>query len=83
MQYALNGNTVALVVRDVYSTFGAVCPAPSKNMEETTMTLRSFVGDTMVKRFYSDNADERIGAARSLGAPLMKHHSKGCRNPMA
>ena len=29
MQYALSGNTVALVVRDVCSTFGAVYPAPS------------------------------------------------------
>ena len=42
-QYALNGNTVALVVRDVYSTFGSVYPASSKNMEETTMALRSFI----------------------------------------
>ena len=39
MQYALNGNTVALVVRDVYSTFGSVYLAPSKNMEETTLAL--------------------------------------------
>ena len=54
---------------DVYSTFGSVDPASAKNMEETTMALRSFIGDSRVKRFYSDNADEPIGAARTLGAP--------------
>ena len=48
MQYALSGNTVALVARDVYSTFGSVYPASSKNMEETTMALRSFIGDSRV-----------------------------------
>ena len=69
MQYALSGNTVALVVRGVYSTFGAVYPAPSKNMGEATMALRSFIGDSKVRRFYSDNADELIGAARNLGVP--------------
>ena len=69
MQYTLSGNTVALVVRDVCSTFGAVYPAPSKMVEETTMAWRSFVGDSKVKRFYSDNADELIGVARNLGAP--------------
>ena len=30
MQYTSSGNPVALVVRVVYSTFGAVYPAPSK-----------------------------------------------------
>ena len=33
------------------------------------MALRSFVGDSKMKRLYSDNADELIGAARNLGAP--------------
>jgi hypothetical protein len=32
------------------------------------MALRSYVGESKVKRFCSDNADELIGAARSLGA---------------
>ena len=27
------------------------------------------MGDSKVRRFYSDNADELIGAARNLGAP--------------
>jgi hypothetical protein len=69
VQYALNGNTVALVVRDVYSTFGAVYPARTKNMEEATMALKSSVGDATAKRFYSDNAGELIGVARNLGVP--------------
>ena len=56
-------------MRDVDSTFGAVYPAPSKSMDEATMALRSFIGDSKVRRFYSDNADEPIGAARNLGAP--------------
>ena len=33
------------------------------------MALRSFIGDSKVKRLYTDNADELIGVARSLGAP--------------
>ena len=82
MQYALNGNTVALVVRDVHMTFGAVYPAPSKNMDETTMALRSFVGDSKVKRFCSDNADELIGTARNLGFP-MEPLSRECHKPTA
>ena len=28
------------------------------------MALKSFVGDSKIRRFYSDNADELIGAAR-------------------
>ena len=69
MQYSLNGNVVALVVRDVYPPFGAVYPASSKNTDGTTMALRSFVGDAKVERFYSGNPDELIGAARCLGVP--------------
>ena len=47
-QYALNGNVVALVVRDVHSTFGAVYPASFKNTDAATMALRSFAGDANV-----------------------------------
>ena len=69
VQYALSGNTAALVVRDVYSTFGAVYPTSARSMDEATMASRSLVGDSKVNRFYSDNADELIGVARNLGAP--------------
>ena len=48
MQRSLNGNVVALVVRDVYSTLGAVCPAPSTSIDESTMALKSFVGDSNI-----------------------------------
>ena len=63
------GDLVALVVRDAYSTLGAVYPAPSKSTDETTMALRAFVGDSKVKRVYSDNADELLSASRSRGVP--------------
>jgi len=69
MKYALNGSVVALVVRDVATTFGAVYPAPSKDTQETVSALQNFIGDDHVKRFYSDNADELISASRFLGVP--------------
>ena len=69
VQHVLSGNIVALVVRGVCSTFGAVYPAPSKNMGEATMALRSLIGDSKLRRFYSGSADELIGAARNLGVP--------------
>ena len=56
MQYALNGDTVALVVRDVYSTVGAVYTAPSKHMEETTEHLlrtQRWSGSTPITRMSS------------------------------
>ena len=46
------------------------------------MALHIFVGDATVKRLYSVNADELIGVAMNLGVPT-KHHSKGCRKPVA
>ena len=33
------------------------------------MALRSFVGASKGKRLYSDNADELLAAARSMGVP--------------
>ena len=68
-QRTLNGEAHALVVRDVYSTFGAVYPARAKNAEETTAALRVVVGDSKIKRFHSDRADELVIASRDLGAP--------------
>jgi transposase InsO family protein len=38
----------------------------SKNTESTVEALQSFVGDATIKRFYSDNADELVSAARFL-----------------
>ena len=69
MKYALNNNVIALVVRDVATTFGFVYPAPTKDNDETVSALQRFIGDAHVKRIYSDNADERINAARFLGIP--------------
>ena len=69
MKYALHSNVVALVVRDVATTFGFVYPAPSKDTEEKVHALQKFIGDDHVKRIYSDNADELMNAARFLGTP--------------
>ena len=66
MQYSLNGKVISLVARDIHTTFGSVYPADSKSTENTIEALQSFVGDSPVKRFYSDNADELISAARHL-----------------
>ena len=57
MQYSLIGNVVALVVRGVCSTFGAVYPAPSKSTDDAATALKSFVGDSKVTMFYLGNAD--------------------------
>jgi len=42
MMYALNGKVVALVVRDVATTFGSVYPSHSKDTEETVAALQHF-----------------------------------------
>jgi hypothetical protein len=66
MQYARNGKVISLVVRDIHTTVGSVYPADSKSTEHMVEALELFVGDAPVKRFYSDNADELVPAARYL-----------------
>ena len=39
MQYALNGNVISLVVRDVHTKFGAVYPANNKTSSSTAEAL--------------------------------------------
>ncbi len=53
MKYALNGNSVALVVRDVATTFDMVYPSSKKTAEETIVAMQMFVGDNLprAKRF--------------------------------
>ena len=69
MMYALNGKVVALVVRDVATTFGSVYPSHSAGTEEPVAALQHFVGYAHVKRSYSDSVDVLINAARRLHAP--------------
>ena len=69
MQYALNGNVISLVVRDVHTKYGAVYPAASKSTSSTVEALQRYIGDAKGKRFYSDNADELVAAARELSIP--------------
>jgi hypothetical protein len=69
MQYALNGNVISLVVRDVHTKYGAVYPATSTSTSSTVEALQRFIGGAKVKRFYSDNADALIAAARELTIP--------------
>ena len=66
MTYALNGNSIVLVVRDVATTFGMAYPAARKTADETVTAMQMFVGDDLprVKRFYSDNADALMAASR-------------------
>ena len=68
MQYALNGNLISLVVRDVHTKYGAAYPVNKKAASSTVQALQRFIGDSNVKRFYSDNADELVAAARQ-GVP--------------
>jgi hypothetical protein len=82
MLYALDGQAVALVVRDVATTFGSVFPSHSKDTEETVAALQHFIGDSHVKRFYSDNADELVNATSS-STFLMKRPSRECHRRMA
>ena len=50
-QYPVSGNVVALVVRDIYSTFGVVHPAASKSAGDTALAQTSYIGDAKVMRF--------------------------------
>ena len=68
-QYALNGNVIALVIRDVHAFLGAVYPASSKCTAITAETRQRVIGDSKIKRLYSDNADELIVASRDIGIP--------------
>ena len=43
MKYSLNGDTVALVVRDMATTFGCASPAQSKTTEVTVVALQMFI----------------------------------------
>ena len=58
-----------MVVRGVHTKYGAVYPATSKSTSSTVEALQRFIGDAKVKRFYSDNADELVVAARELAIP--------------
>ena len=63
MQYALSGNVIALVVRDVRTGYGAVYPSSSKATSSTVEALQRLIGDSKIERIYSDNADELVAAA--------------------
>ena len=69
MRCSRNGNVIALVVRGIYSAFGAVCPVASMSVEHATLALKSYIGDALVRRFYFGHADERVAAATTLGTP--------------
>ena len=58
VRYALNGSTVALVVRDAATLFVYVYPCQSKTTEDTVSSLHMFFGDAVVARFYAEGADE-------------------------
>ena len=66
---ALSGSAVALVVRDVATTFECVYPAHPKPSEDTVSSLQMFIGNAAVHIFYSDDVDELISAPRFLNIP--------------
>ena len=70
VNYALNGNTVSLVVRDIATAFLGMCThCQSKTIADTVSSLQRFSGYAVAKRFYADNADGLISAARFLKIP--------------
>ena len=60
---------MALVASDVATTFGYVYPCQSKDTDDTVASLQMFIGDSAVKSFYSDNADDLMSVARFLSIP--------------
>ena len=65
--YGLNGNTIALVIKDVHTGFLDVFPSDTKASDQVYASIQSFLGNARVKTFYSDNARDLIEAVEDLG----------------
>ena len=59
-------NINGLVMLDVATLYLDYGPSESQDTNTTEMNLRCFAGDVKVRRFYSDNDDVLIAAARNL-----------------
>ena len=70
--HGLDGERVALLVKDVYSKFRYIYPAEAKDTESCINSFKHFLKvEDKIGTIYSDNAPELIAAARSLRARLV------------
>ena len=70
--HGLDGERVALVVKDVYSRFSYIYPAEAKDTESCINSFKDFLKvEDKIGTIYSDNVPELIAAARSLKARLV------------
>ena len=70
--HGLDGERVALVVKNVYSKFRYIYPAEAKDTESCINSFKHFLKvEDKIGTIYSDNAPELIAAARSLKARLV------------
>ena len=68
----LDGERVALVVKDVYSKFRYIYPAEAKDTKSCISSFKPFLKvEDKIGTIYSDNAPELTAAARSLKARLV------------
>ena len=67
--HGLDGERVALVIKDVYSKFRYIYPAEAKDTESCINSFKLFL--KVIGTIYSDSAPELIAAARSLKARLV------------
>ena len=69
----VTGDRNALVIKDLYSGLKHLYPTKTKNTEDTTESIRHFVGDRGARRLYSDNSGEIGKALKELR--IMPHNS--------
>ena len=62
----IGDNTNGLVILDVATRYLHCEASESRDIETTEINLLCFAGDVKVRRFYSDNDDALIAAARNL-----------------
>ena len=68
-QYALRGNTNALVTRGVFATLGYAYPSPSTNSDSGIDSIQKLLGVGKVGRIDPYSTDELIAAARFCHLP--------------
>ena len=70
--HGLDGERVALVIKDVYSKFRYIYPAEAQDTDSCINSFKHCLKvEDKIDTIYSDNAPELIAAARSLKASLV------------
>ena len=70
--HGLDGERVALIIKDVYSKFRYIYPAEAKDTESCINSFKHFFEvEDKISIIYSDSAPELIAAARGLKARLV------------